>query len=73
MSTQQSFVSYRESKSPEERRAYVDQQIALGNTKYKPRATWIQENQATIRVGILEKRVETLESLIKDKINKLVK
>ena len=73
MSTQPSFVSYRESKSPEERRAYVDQQIALGNTKYKPRTTWIQENQATIRVGVLEKRVETLEALLKAKTDKLVK
>ena len=73
MSTQGQFVSYRESKTPEERRAYVDQQIALGSTKYKPRATWIQENQATIRVGILEKRVATLEALLIDKKNKLVK
>ena len=73
MSTQQSFVSYRESKTPEERRAYVDQQIALGSTKYKSRATWIQENQATIRVGVLEKRVETLEALLKAKTDKLVK
>ena len=73
MSTQPSFVSYRESKSPEERRAYVYQQIALGNPKYKSRATWIQENQATIRVGVLEKRVETLEALLKAKTDKLVK
>jgi len=73
MSTQTSFVSYRESKTPEERRAYVDQQIALGNPKYKSRPTWIQENQATIRVGILEKRVATLEALLIDKKNKLVK
>ena len=73
MSTQAQFVSYRDSKSPEERRAYVDQQIALGNTKYKPRTTWIQENQATIRVGVLEKRVETLEALLKAKTDKLVK
>ena len=73
MSTQTEFVSFQVSKTPEERRAYVDQQIALGNTKYKPRATWIQENQATIRVGILEKRVETLEALLKAKTDKLVK
>ena len=73
MSTQTSFVSYRESKSPEERRAYVDQQIALGNPKYKSRSTWIQENQATIRVGVLEKRVESLEAMLIDKKNKLVK
>ena len=73
MSTQGEFVSFQVSKTPEERRKYVEEQIALGSTKYKPRATWIQENQATIRVGILEKRVETLESLLKDKINKLVK
>jgi len=73
MSTQTEFVSFQVSKTPEERRAYVDQQIALGNTKYKPRATWIQENQATIRVGILEKRVETLEALLKAKADKLMK
>ena len=73
MSTQGEFVSFQVSKTPEVRRAYVDQQIALGNTKYKPRATWIQENQATIRVGILEKRVETLESLLKAKADKLMK
>ena len=73
MSTQSTFVSYRESKSPEERRAYVDQQIALVNPKYKSRATWIQENQATIRVGVLEKKVETLEALLKAKTDKLVK
>ena len=73
MSTQSTFVSYRESKSPEERRAYVDQQIALGNKKYKPRPYWIKENQATIRVGVLEKRVESLEAMLIDKKNKLVK
>ena len=73
MSTQSEFVSFQVSKTPEQRRAYVDQQIALGNTKYKPRATWIQENQATIRVGILEKRVETLEALLKAKADKLMK
>ena len=73
MSTQSTFVSYRESKTPEQRRAYVDQQIALANPKYKSRATWIQENQATIRVGVLEKRVETLEALLKAKTDKLVK
>jgi len=73
MSTQGEFVSFQVSKTPEERRAYVDQQIALGNTNYKPRATWIKENQATIRVGILEKRVETLEALLKAKADKLMK
>tara|TARA_R100000482_G_C5036971_1_gene106587 strand:- start:161 stop:382 length:222 start_codon:yes stop_codon:yes gene_type:complete len=73
MSTQGEFVSFQVSKTPEERRAYVDQQIALGNPKYKDRKTWIQENQATIRVGVLEKRVETLEALLIDKKNKLVK
>tara|TARA_B100000029_G_scaffold345420_1_gene337823 strand:+ start:89 stop:325 length:237 start_codon:yes stop_codon:yes gene_type:complete len=78
MSTQTSFVSYRESKTPEERRAYVDQQIALGNPKYKSRAKWIQENQATIRVGALEKEVANnkediamLKALLKT--NKLMK
>ena len=73
MSTQTEFVSFQVSKTPEERRAYVELQIALGNPNYKPRATWIQENQATIRVGILEKRVETLEALLKAKADKLMK
>tara|TARA_B100000214_G_C23690194_1_gene500481 strand:+ start:140 stop:361 length:222 start_codon:yes stop_codon:yes gene_type:complete len=73
MSTQGEFVSFQVSKTPEERRAYVEQQIALGNPKYKDRKTWIQENQATIRVGVLEKRVETLEALLKAKTDKLVK
>ena len=73
MSTQGEFVSFQVSKTPEERRAYVEQQIALGNPKYKDRKTWIQENQATIRVGVLEKKVETLETLLKAKTDKLVK
>ena len=73
MSTQGEFVSFQVSKTPEQRRAYVEQQIALGNPKYKDRATWIQENQPTIRVGILEKRVETLEALLKAKADKLMK
>ena len=73
MSTQTEFVSFQVSKTPEERRAYVEQQIALGNPKYKSRSTWIQENQATIRVGVLEKKVETLEALLKAKTDKLVK
>jgi hypothetical protein len=37
MANQATFVSFRDSKTPEERRKYVDEQIALGNTKYKPK------------------------------------
>jgi len=54
MATQATFVPFRESKSPEERRKYVDEQIALGNTKYKPRAKWLEENQDKIRLSIVE-------------------
>ena len=54
MATQATFVSFRDSKTPEERRKYVDEQIALGNTKYKPRAKWLQENQDKIRLSIVE-------------------
>ena len=54
MANQTSFVPFRESKSPEERRKYVDEQIALGNTKYKPRAKWLEENQDKIRLSIIE-------------------
>ena len=54
MATQATFVSFRESKSPEERRKYVDEQIALGNKKYKPRPEWLKENQDKIRLSIVE-------------------
>ena len=54
MATQATFVPFRESKSPEERRKYVDEQIALGNTKYKPRAKRLEENQDKIRLSIVE-------------------
>ena len=54
MGTQATFVSFRESKSPEERRKYIDEQIALGNPKYKDRATWLRENQDKIRLSIVE-------------------
>ena len=54
MATQTTFVPFSESKSPEERRKYVDEQIALGNKKYKPRPEWLKENQDKIRLSIVE-------------------
>ena len=45
MANQATIVSFRDSKTPEERRKYVDEQIALGNKNYKPRPEWIKENQ----------------------------
>lgn len=48
------YKSYIETKTPEERKQYVEQQIALGNPKYKNRNTWIKENIDKIRLNNLE-------------------
>nr|BAR18176.1 hypothetical protein [uncultured Mediterranean phage uvMED] len=58
--TQQTFQSYMETKSPEERRKYVEEQIALGNPKYKDRATWTKENADKIRITKLEAQVNEI-------------
>ena len=57
---QQSFIPYTESKSPEERRQYIEEQIALGNPKYKDRNTWLKENADKIRISKLEAQVNEL-------------
>jgi len=57
---QQSFISYTESKSPEERRQYIEEQIALGNPKYKDRNTWLKENADKIRISKLEAQVNEI-------------
>jgi hypothetical protein len=50
MTDQQTFVPFAQSKTPEERRAYVD----ANPGKYKPRAEWLKENQDKIRLSIVE-------------------
>tara|TARA_B110000238_G_C15852260_1_gene321559 strand:+ start:290 stop:496 length:207 start_codon:yes stop_codon:yes gene_type:complete len=57
---QQSFIPYTESKSPEERRQYIEEQIALGNPKYKDRNTWLKENADKIRISKLEAQVNEI-------------
>ena len=57
---QQSFIPYTESKSPEERRQYIEEQVALGNPKYLPRNTWLKENSDKIRISKLEAQVNEL-------------
>ncbi len=60
MTTQAKFVSFRESRTPEQRRAYIEEQLAKGNPKYVDRATWIKNNQDKIRLSILEDKVAKL-------------
>jgi len=57
---QKSFISYTESKSPEERRQYIEEQVALGNPKYQPRNTWLKENADKIRISKLETQVNEI-------------
>ena len=58
--TQSTFESYMDTKSPEERKQYVDEQIALGNPKYKDRNTWLKENTDKIRISKLEAQVNEI-------------
>jgi len=57
---QKSFISYTESKSPEERPQYIEEQVALGNPKYQPRNTWLKENADKIRISKLETQVNEI-------------
>ena len=58
--TQSTFESYMDTKSPQERKQYVDEQIALGNPKYKDRNTWLKENADKIRISKLEAQVNEI-------------
>ena len=60
MADQQAFVSFAQSKTPEERRAYVD----ANPGKYKPRAQWLQENAMIIEVSNLIKEVKDLKDIV---------
>jgi hypothetical protein len=55
--------SYRE-RTPEEKRAYVDAQIAAGNPKFKPRKQWIADNQEIIGINALNKKVDVLTEMV---------
>jgi hypothetical protein len=64
--------SYRE-RTPEEKRAYVDAQIAAGNPKFKPRKQWIADNQEIIGINALNKKVDVLTAMFIEVVQKLSK
>jgi len=58
--TQETFQSYMDTKSPEERKQYIDKQVAQGNPKYTERNTWLKENADKIRISKLEAQVNEI-------------
>ena len=60
MDTKQSYIN----RSPEEKRAYVDAQIAAGNKKYMPRDKWLEKNAVPIAIRNLEQKVDGLISMV---------
>ena len=56
--TQGTFQSYMDTKSPDQRRQYVEEQRALGNPKILSKSEWYDKN----RVRLLEERIVKLEA-----------
>jgi len=52
-------------RSPEEKRAYVDAEIAKGNPKYMPREKWLEKNAVPIAIRSLEQKVDALTAIVK--------
>jgi hypothetical protein len=52
-------------RSAEEKRAYVDAQIAKGNPKYMPRDKWLEKNAVPIAIRNLEQKVDALTEICK--------
>ena len=66
MSNQGQFVPFSESKSPEERSAWVEAQRALGNPKILDKKDWFKKNETNIRLENLDKKMDLiLSKLIK--------
>ena len=65
MANQISFVE----RTPEQKRAYADEQIAKGNPKYMPRDKWLEKNAVPIAIRNLEQKVDALTEICK-KFNK---
>ena len=65
MANQISFIE----RTPEEKRAYVDDQIAKGNPKYMARDKWLEKNAVPIAIRNLEQKVDALTEICK-KFNK---
>ena len=62
MDTKQSYIN----RSPEEKRAYVDAQIAAGNKKYMPRDKWLEKNAVPIAIRNLQQEVSASRLEMKD-------
>ena len=60
MANQISFVE----RTPEQKRAYVDEQIAKGNPKYMARDKWLEKNAVPIAIRNLEQKVDGLISMV---------
>ena len=60
MANQISFVE----RTPEQKRAYVDEQIAKGNPKYMPRDKWLEKNAVPIAIRNLEQKVDGLINMV---------
>ena len=58
------FVSYQDTKTPEERKAYVNAQIAAGNPKYKPFGEWMAANKEIVGINALTKKVDVLTEMV---------
>lgn len=71
MTIQPKFVSYRDTKTQEERKKYVEEQISLGNPKYKPLPIWYKENQEKIKLDKLENYMQVISKYINLKGDKL--
>ena len=56
--------SYMTTKTPEERKAYVNAQIAAGNPKYKPLGQWIADNKEMIGINAVNKKIDVLTDML---------
>ena len=65
--------SYMTTKTPEERKAYVNAQIAAGNPKYKPLGQWIADNKELIGINAVNKKMDVLTDMFKEVVQKLSK
>ena len=60
MANQTSFVE----RTPEEKKAWVEQQRALGNKNILSERDWYKKNEIRIRMSNLEQKVDGLISMV---------
>ena len=60
MTDQKSFVE----RTPEEKKAWVEQQRALGNKNILSERDWYKKNEIRIRMSNLEQKVDGLISMV---------